>query len=331
MADFETAFAEKEMNGGVSDLKEARVEWQALGCPTNRIKDESLAYSINALIQKFDPNNEGVIYQTKFYKLLFLLDDDLKEEGVDLKMPYFWYRYGPVVPYFLLPLDNIKIIPKVWKTHSGKCFVISKAKSFSVKTITKDTIDNSISKLWDQYNKSTTKKIIYDVYIKAPYEFQRKYKNFLKHIDHKLNEREKILFIGQSLKETEDIKRLDEAIHFYEKTEFPQAYNDLLQWRLIAKYSIRELETIEPKFLESLADFFWSNLFSRYLRVKEQEDMPEAIIKAWDKQLPKTHEDYRHEFRKLEYAFYSNIYKPTNCVNEKTRELYNECLKPLLE
>lgn len=89
MADFETVFAEREMAGSIRDLNEANIEWQALGCPNYNAQDELLAYSINAILQKFDPGNEGKIFQTRFYKLLYLLNDDLREEGVDLKCPIF--------------------------------------------------------------------------------------------------------------------------------------------------------------------------------------------------------------------------------------------------
>jgi hypothetical protein len=331
MADFETAFAEREVAGSLSDLNEASAEWQALGCPTYSTQDELLAYSINTLLQEFDPGKEGKVFQTKFYKLLFLLNDDLKNEGIDLKMPYYWYRYGPMVPSFLLPLDNIKVIPSSYKTYRGKSFVISKPRSFNVQNSIKDVIDNSVCNLRDQYKFSTTKEIINDVYLKAPYEFQRKYKNFYKHIDHKLNERDKLAYLKQPLREAEDIKRLEEAIYFYEETEFPHAYNDLLQWKLITKHSISELETIDPQFLKSLADFFWSNLFSRYLQVQECENVPEAMIKSWNNRLPQLHKLYRREFRKLEYKFYSDIYKPNNCIDDNTRKAYNECLEPLLK
>lgn len=65
------------------------------------------------------------------------------------------------------------------------------------------------------------KKIINDVYLRAPHEFQRRYKKFYKHIEHKLNEREKLIYMSQPLKEMEDIKRLEEAVKFLKKTNSP--------------------------------------------------------------------------------------------------------------
>ncbi|VVB64923.1 Uncharacterised protein [uncultured archaeon] len=331
MVDFEAAFVEREMAGSLSDLNEVKSEWQNLGCPKYKAEDELLAYSVNALIREFDPENKGKLFQTRFYKLLFLLSDGLKDEGIDLKLPYFWYKHGPVVPYFLLPLDNIEMIVSTWKKFSGKFFVIAKPRSFNIQNAIKDVIDNSICNLRDQYNYSTTKTIINDVYLKAPHEFQRKYKNFYKHIEHKLCERDKLAYLKQPLKETEDIKRLEEAVNLFEEIRFPQVYNDLLQWRLIVKYSMNELERIDPEFMKCLADIFWSNLFSRYLQVQEYENMPEAMIKSWKKQLPQTHKSYRREFRKFEYKFYSDVYKPANCIDDSTRRAYNECIKPLLK
>ena len=129
----------------------------------------------------------------------------------------------------------------------------------------------------------------------------------------------------------EDIKRLEEAVKFFEEDKFPQVYNDLLQWKLILKYSVNELEHVDPEFIKNLADIFWSKLFSRYLQVREYDNMPEAMINWWKKQLLSKHKTYRREFRECEYKFYCDIYKPTNTIDDGTRRAYNECIKPLLK
>ena len=320
----EADFFEREMSGSLIDLKELNSDWTFINIPNLRIGDELLAYSINAVIHDFDPYNEGIISQTKFYKLLYLLSDNLKRNGLEIKLPFYWYRYGPVVPYFILPEEVFTLIPKSW----GKAVIMGSKRSFEVSQGLREIIDDAVNSLKIQYGQSKTKKIVMDVYKLAPYEFQRKYKDFIKHLEIKISLRNTLP--SYPLKEHEDIRRLEEMIDSFEEMDFPQIYDELLQWRLLLKNSLIKLNEVDDTYLEYLSNSYWDKLFCKHLQVKTQENMPSGLIKKWERDLPISSEDYKKEFKKIEYYFYSNIYKPNKGLNKNIRAEYNECIRSLL-
>ena len=316
---------EHEMAGNIIDLEEFNRDWRTIGVPDYRINDETLAYSINAILHDFDPNNWGIISQTKFYKLLYLLSDNLKKDGIDIGLPHYWYRYGPIVPYFILPEDVLIRDQKNW----GTAVIMGHRRRFELSQSLKEVIDNEVKALWDQYHELKTKKIVLDVYKKAPYEFQRKFKDFIIHIDIKIRLRQSVP--SYPLKEREDIRRLEDAIDSFEELEFPQIYDDLLQWRLITKYSIEQLSYIDLTFLNRVTNIYWDMLFCKYLRVKTTENLPQNLSRKWERDLPESAEIFRKEFKDLECYFYSNIYRPTCRISKNMRTAYCDCIRSLLK
>lgn len=330
MAGAEAAFAEKELEGSLIDVQEFDKDWYDLGSPDYHVTDEGLAYSISALIQAFDPYNVGQISQTKFYKLLYILSANLKETGVDIKLPYFWYRHGPVVPYSFLPDGIIELRPMNWSKHQGKWVVLRKRLFPKVVAVKKETIDDAVASLWEKYNGAKTAKIVSDVYVTAPHNFQRDYKEFIKHIDNKIKYRDIICSV-QDLRVREDINRLEKAVNLFDESQFPQIYDDLLQWKTIAKYCINELATIDPIFASRLSHVYWDNLFCMFLKVKNFQNLPERLIAKWQRDLPTTQDKYERHFQGIESQFYSSIYHPAASLNKDICNAYCECLRSLFK
>ena len=330
MIEANAVFAESEKKGSLSDLLEFNRDWNLLGNPDYHVNDDKLAYSINGLIREFDPYNKGIISQTRFYKLLYLLSYNLENEGIDIKLPYFWYRYGPVVPIHFLPKDIIEIRPTNWGKHSGKAVLLRNRIAFNSLRSDKDSIDNAIKMLWEKYHGSKTDKIVLDAYATAPYEFQRRYKDFYKFISYKVNYRQ-IIGLVQKLKENEDIIRLENAVESFDESEFAEAYDDLLQWRLITKYSIQELGTIDSVFMMGLSSIYWDRLFCKFLQTKKYNNLPSRLVRTWQRSLPNSSKEFKKEFKILEYKFYSKVYKPTDGLSKNTRNAYCECISSLFK
>jgi hypothetical protein len=262
--------------------------------------------------------------------LLYILSDNLLERGVDIKLPYFWYRHGPVVPYAFLPAGIIELKSMDWAKYQGK-WVLLKDRQFP-RTVAsnKEIIEDAVADLWDNYKDAKTPKIVNDVYNTAPYRFQSEYKNYIKHIGHKIEYRD-VLSRMQDLGEKKDIIRLEKAVDLFDESEFPQIYDDLLRWKTITKHSIAQLPTIDSKFLLDLSSVYWDGLFCMFLKVKKYQYLPEKLIAKWMRDLPSDHDKYGHHFEELETKFYSSIYKPTSILNKDTRNAYCECIRSILK
>jgi hypothetical protein len=53
------------------------------------------------------PKQEYILTPARFYRIAFLLYKDLKKKGLDLKLPYYWYKSGPII--------YLKNVPKIFK------------------------------------------------------------------------------------------------------------------------------------------------------------------------------------------------------------------------
>ena len=328
MSGMNVDFSDSETKGSLSDLQEFNSELILIGNPTYHINEDILAYSIVNLIREFDPQKEGTISQTKFYKLLYLLSNDLENDGVDIKLPYYWYRYGPVVPINFLPEGILELRPIAWAKYSGKAVMLRKHEAFNLHSPLKESIDDAIGSLSEQYRDQKTSKVVLDAYATAPYEFQRKYKEFIKHISYKIKFRQ-IISLVQQLRENEDVVRLEDAIDSFDGSNFAEPYSELLQWRLLTKYSIQQLNSIDPSFMIDLSNIYWDKLFCRYLRIQKNKNLPQALIRKWQKDLPNLSKEYEREFKALECQFYQRVYKPTNIPSNNTRDAYCECIKSM--
>ena len=53
-----------------------------------------LEYAIDSLLKTFNQERKPVMKKAHFFKLMNLLDTRLKNQGVDIGLPGYWYKYG---------------------------------------------------------------------------------------------------------------------------------------------------------------------------------------------------------------------------------------------
>lgn len=73
---------------------------------SNRFVDPKIFNSFQDLKLDF-PKQEYILTPARFYRIAFLLYKDLKKKGLDLKLPYYWYKSGPII--------YLKNVPKIFK------------------------------------------------------------------------------------------------------------------------------------------------------------------------------------------------------------------------
>ena len=73
---------------------------------SNRYVDPELFTRFPDLKLDF-PKQEYILTPARFYRIAFLLYKDLKKKGLDLKLPYYWYKSGPII--------YLKNVPKIFK------------------------------------------------------------------------------------------------------------------------------------------------------------------------------------------------------------------------
>lgn len=283
--------------------------------------NEELAYTVTMLLRYFDEHNEGTTTKTRFNKLIYIINEELIKENIDIRLPYFWYLYGPVTPLNFLPNGLIKLINKPW----GEGIKIDAYRNFKLSDIIKTKIDAAVRSTHHAYGnyepKIMTGKIITSVYNVAPYPFQTNYKLFQYQIKRKLRDRAILRMLGP-LKEANDITNLNELVRAYSKNDFPDIYKDLLQWKLLVYHQLKNLSSIDGRILTKLLDTYW-HVFCQLLKARCNNYLPEPLVIKWKQQIPAEINNYRLIFKKIEDDFYSSEYVSNNSLNIKLLNAYN--------
>ena len=117
-----------------------------------------LAYLSYNIPKRLDPERKGNVTKYRFYKISFLVNDDAKAKGINIGLPWFWYRYGPVALDESLPAGMIKIVPKTYDVYSKvyygdepKCKLTDEERAL-------------IDSLIDKYGRYTTRELKEDAY-----------------------------------------------------------------------------------------------------------------------------------------------------------------------
>ena len=288
------------------------------------MNNDELAYAVTLLLMHFDKYNEGYTTKTRFNKLIYMLNSELIKDHIDIRLPYFWYLYGPVTPLNLLPEGLLKLTEKPW----GTGIKINEYRKFNLTDIAKTKIELAARNVYNTYSQFDaaimTKKVINSVYKVAPYTFQGEYRAFQYQIRRKIKDRE-ILLTLVPLSGKRDIASLDKLVRVYDKKEFPEVYRDLLQWRLLVNYQLKQLLSIDGNLLLALLDSYW-HVFCQVLKIKCNNNLPAPLIGKWNKKLPEDIRSYRIRFMKIEEDFYSSIYASEESLNTDLYEAYNKTI-----
>src|SRR5208337_2665681 len=108
-----------------------------------------LIYSVEVLLHEANPNGE-VLGQTAFYKLLVELYHRLKIRNIDIKLPYFWYRYGTLLESrsFMAQTGIDLLFFAPYKAHTR---IIETVSDYPIPVHEKEIIQNEVRDLLSEY------------------------------------------------------------------------------------------------------------------------------------------------------------------------------------
>ncbi|AKB50491.1 hypothetical protein MSBRW_1238 [Methanosarcina barkeri str. Wiesmoor] len=237
-----------------------------------------LGYAVDRLIKAFNPYRKEVMNRYHFCKLMNLLDSRLQKQGVDIKLPGYWYKYGfyteerlldQVLPYPFSEnciLGELIYPPTITVDFSGKVAVREQ-----------DIILKTISILHDQYGfkegyGDLAKKESYD--INSPYKFNTLFQEYL------LITNKNVSHVTESLKDDITIK-LDELLSEFPIDSFPEIASIHFDWddttRVVLDYAP---DVIKLNLVRQLRDIFWE-IYPKRVRIDCNQNIPEHVIRQW--------------------------------------------------
>jgi len=191
-----------------------------------------------------------------FNKMLSLLHLELKEQGTDIHLPHCWYRHGDEVVRFQMPYDirwNHEEEAKTTVSWSGDMPRSLGDDSFSVE------LKNAVVGLLDRYLvPGGLENAVEEVYRRAPFEFQRKFRIYRKR-----------LWVSRLREESASAEAhlfsLREACDAFPAAEFPEV-NAHVPSFLAAMNEIYTSPAPDYALAEEMSAEFW-NWFCYFLRL----------------------------------------------------------------
>lgn len=224
-----------------------------------------------------------------FNKIMSLLHRELKREGLDIKLPHCWYRWGDEVVRYLMPNAV------VWDHEEANMTTVhwkEDAPGDICDHALKKNITYHVSELTSKYSGSRRiDDAVSEVYDEAPFDFQRKYKACRDAFAGVRGAGIRISNYG----EDHIWPMLNDAFESFPANDFPHVAERVPAVReLLHKMLLKE----EPPYAlaNEVSEEFWA-WFCYYLRLNPRchENVPRETIDHWSEVL----EEEERRFRRM--------------------------------
>lgn len=252
--------------------------------------NQLLEYAVDSLLKNFNPESKPIMKKMHFFKLMDLLDTRLKKQGIDIKYPSYWYKYGSYSETRLL--ENI--IPTFSNRYQRKEFIMPPypaRKNYNIESKTMSIINRTVRFLCDQFRYqdeygSKAKKASYN--LNSPYEFNTLFQEYISAVE------SKSIWFHSRKEQLETF--LDKFLFNFPEKDFPELIDIHLEWddttRLILD-CIQETEKRQQILIAGLMEIFWDT-YSKGVRIKHNQNIPSEIVEEWkasyDEAIPDAYE-----------------------------------------
>lgn len=267
--------------------------------PMNEEKNQLLEYTIDTLLNTFNPDRKPIMKKAHFFKMMDIVDTRLLKQKIDIRYPSYWYRYGSVTDFAYLD----QVIPKGFsgRYFDGEhiFFPSSHRRIYNIDPH-KQTIINSAIKLTCEkyrYQSDYGKQLKKDSYeLNSPYKFNTTFQEYIEIVS---NPTQSTLFPKEEILELLLNKLLEE----FPEEDFPELLDINLAWDDTTRLVLDDFNESKYQSLKILMNLFWG-VYSKGIRSIYNKYFPADYVINW----------------KLEYE------KSISIVEQKIEELRKEIL-----
>ena len=253
-------------------------------------KNPLLAFTFLNIIDKFCPNKyiksevlnsfpdlksnlckQGyILTPSRFYRIVFMLYKGLKKRGLDLRLPYYWYKSGPII--YLKNIPKVFEVIRISKTQQ----IVAAYEGWRDIIVSFEECEDCFSDAIivtlnsDKLSKYTKLDVIYEY---SPSELHK----VLITLQNEVYRASKKGRIAD--KNKKNVANLLEQLNFtFMSDNYPElkpTFSEMIS--LIDK----DLKNMNMKFVHRLLEEFW-DVFSLGLKAKENENIDEKTLCKWD-------------------------------------------------
>lgn len=279
--------------------------------------NQLLGYTIDKLLNAFNPNRKLIMNRSHFFKLMNLLDHRLQKQGVNISLPGYWYKYGFYSENRFF--DNVLTYSFSNCVIDGNVYPPTVRTGYEEKVSIKDAgiILKTIQCLHEQYgNKEgygdSAKEESYFLY--SPYKFNTIFQSYL------YITKVKTSHVSESLK-NEIMVKLDELLPEFPINSFPELASIYFEWddttRLVLDCVPDESKL---KLITHLHKEFWE-IYSKRVRIKHNQYIPEYVIREWKSKFNSELDQASETVEDIRGKILSTFYTPSEEKKEIAKKL----------
>jgi hypothetical protein len=253
-------------------------------------KNPLLAFTFLNIIDKFCPNKyiksevlnsfpdlksnlckQGyILTPSRFYRIVFMLYKGLKKRGLDLRLPYYWYKSGPII--YLKNIPKVFEVIRISKTQQ----IVAAYEGWRDIIVSFEECEDCFSDAIivtlnsDKLSKYTKLDVIYEY---SPSELHKVLITLQNEV-YKASKKGRI-----ADKNKKNVANLLEQLNFtFMSDNYPElkpTFSEMIS--LIDK----DLKNMNMEFVHCLLEEFW-DVFSLGLKAKENENIDEKTLCKWD-------------------------------------------------
>lgn len=297
--------------------------------------------------------------KTEFYKLCYIVDRRLQEEGIDVELPTHWYQYGGVLTTEAMNTGFYTLEEQTWNSGTGENVLITDdvddadfATDGGIAMAVSDVAEEAVAELGGGYGISVTQDYQYQEY--APDDFVRSlhaFRSFLEDLEEEdaLEKEDYVSGVDIGFKDIVGDTSSKDTTPSPSSDTNSRIRGDLDT--LLAEYPEEKYSRIEGLFLDwenlswqmakngfysRLYDFmesFWETFSRVELRVKNNWNVPIRIRNQWRTQISDEIESFENEVEEKREVVLNNR-RDTNelshvavSYSETARNLFDQPLQ----
>lgn len=264
------------------------------------VKNPLLKFTVEEMLRQANPTGDVYFRTTHFNKLLFIVYKRLLKRGIDIKLPYCWYRFGTLVDANTFRHEVGTPLP-TYAPYNSQTISIRGVDDMGIHVSDRDEIVCEISDAIEIYKSSlymfNLEKLKEDDYSYAPLVFQKTFnRGFVIKVE------------SGNLGPRDTINEgLDDLVRTFPYDEMPELNDAFLEWedtiRLVLEFDSTLLPTLTSEFFKT---------FCYLLRAKYNENVAAEVIQYWNNEFLAELSDYCEVLEKNRDNFldkYSKICK----------------------
>lgn len=250
-----------------------------------------LTYSSYALIARYEEKTGNLPSGLFFNKSLSFISTEIKEKGIDIRLPHCWYRWGDEVVRYFMP-------PELEWTHEEADYTLVNWNGSHPDFPSNDSkklLDDLVTFILEKYSGPTEIKELVNInYLNAPFEFQKKYKR-LRDFYYNIPDSDLRKLNGSK---GEMLKLLRSALSSFPQDPFFKDIRTFLPTFDEFMFQVLDSESTTISVIKEILEEFWY-WFCYFLRAhpSAHENVPDLTVAYWVSRTPIETVNFEREFR----------------------------------